>query len=62
MFDSDVLGTTIEAIASDLQATADYLLTDRKDSSAEKERQTVLHVTRARIMLNDVLGDIEEAK
>jgi hypothetical protein len=61
MFDTDIHGTTIEAIANDLRATADYLLTDRKDGDAERRRKTVLHVTAARSMLLDVLDDIEEA-
>ena len=60
MFDQDIHGTTIEAIANDLRTTADYLLTDNEDSEAERRRRTVLHVTAARSMLADVLDDIEE--
>lgn len=61
MFDPDIHGTTIEAIANDLRAMADYLLTDQKDGDAERRRKTVQHVTAARSMLLDVLDDIEEA-
>lgn len=60
MFDSDVLGTIIEAIANDLKATAEYIQRDTKDGIQDKRCKLVLHVTAARDMLNDALGDIEE--
>ncbi|MDO4796904.1 MAG: hypothetical protein Q4A01_02670 [Coriobacteriales bacterium] len=59
-FDSDVHGTVLEAIVSDLHATAEYLLTDRKDGDSEKRSKTVLHATAARDMLNELLDDIED--
>lgn len=60
MFDSDIHGTTLEAIAADLTATAKYLLEDRDAGAEEKERTAVSHVTAALSMLNDMLDDIED--
>ena len=62
MFDSDIIGTTLEAIASDLTATAEYTLNNRTDGSETKEQRTMLHVTAARDMLNDIIADVEECE
>lgn len=60
MFDTDVHGTVLEAIAGDMRATATYLLDNRKDGTEEKGRTAKLHIRAAIDMLSDLLDDIEE--
>ena len=60
MYDIDVAGTIIEAIANDLKAIAHYLMLNRKDGDAERRRRTVRHIHAAIDMLSDLLDDIEE--
>lgn len=60
MFDTDVHGTVLEAIADDMRAMATYVMDDRNHGTEEKSRTMKLHIRATIDMLSDLLDEIED--